>query len=161
MAKKLKQIGEKDKILIGASGVKYIIHTGLSVNAYEKLEELRIQMQVGNTASDLLNLMQQAYNTQNQGKFADTSVHLYNSINIAERVEDERHPAWLLALTLFARPEGSDLTTWDEETASGWIEDLNKAGYDVSALFSLASTVTKEYAFYWQHNSQDISTDQG
>lgn len=159
MADKIKQIGEKDKVLTGASGTKYIVHSTLTVAGYEKLEELKIQMQVGNSAADLLKMLQVAYDVLNKGKFADTAVHLYNCINIAERIEDDRHPAWLLMLTLFLRPEGSDLAVWDEETAGQWIDDLNAAGYDAAGLFSLASIVTKEYAFFWQHNSHATSTD--
>lgn len=158
MADKLKKVGDNPKHLTGASGTKYIIHQGLTLKAYEILEELHVQMKVGNTAGDLLKMLQQAYATQNQGKFADTSIHLYNCINIGERMVEGRHPAWMMALTLFARPEGSNVNKWDEATASDWIDYISEAGYDAAELFGLASIVIKEYAFYWQPSFHDTST---
>lgn len=160
MAKKIKQLTDKTKTITGASGLKYIIHADLTVNGYEKLEELRVEMQAGNTAGEMLKILQDCYDVLNKGKFADASVYLYNAINISERLVDERHPAWLLALTLFARPEGHDLDNWNEQSASEWIADWNEAGYSAAALFKLASAATQNYAFNWPHSSPDTSDGQ-
>ena len=121
-----------------ANGRRYIVHESLTVEGFQRLEELRVEMETGNTAGDLLKSLQKAYAMLNAQKFADASVTIYNAINIGERIQSGKPPAWLLALTLFVRPEGSDLATWDEQEAESWANDWNAEGYAVADLFTLA-----------------------
>lgn len=121
-----------------AGGKTYLVHDTLTVDGFQRLEELRVEMEAGNTVGDLLKLTQKAYDACNKNKLADAAVHLYNALNIEERIVEGRPAAWLLALTLFVRPEGADLSRWTEAEAAEWIEDWNKEGYAVSDLFSLA-----------------------
>lgn len=121
-----------------AGGKTYLVHDTLTVDGFQHLEELRVEMEAGNTVGDLLELTKKAYEACNKGKLADTAVHLYNALNIEERIVEGRPAAWLLALTLFVRPEGADRSKWSEVEAAEWIEDWNKEGYAVSDLFALA-----------------------
>lgn len=132
-----KRLGDNTRAF-EANGRKYIVHETLTVDGFQRLEEIRIEMEVGNTAGDLLRHLQKAYELLNTQKFADASVTIYNAINIGERISAQKPPAWLLALTLFVRPEGSDPSRWDEQEAEKWIEDWNAEGYAIDDLFTLA-----------------------
>jgi hypothetical protein len=121
-----------------AGGKTYLVHDTLTVDGFQHLEELRVEMEAGNTVGDLINLTKKAYDACNKNKLADAAVHLYNAMNIEERIIEGRPAAWLLALSLFVRPEGSDLSRWTEQEAAEWINDWNNEGYAVSDLFSLA-----------------------
>lgn len=128
-----------------ANGRKYIVHTGLTVSAFQKLEELRLELEAGNSVPDMVKMMQQAYGKMNEGKMADAAVIMYNIMNVTERIVEGRPPLWLLELTLFVRPEGSDVTKWDEGEAMGWIQDWEKEGYDTSDFFALATRLHSAY----------------
>lgn len=128
-----------------ANGRKYVVHTGLTVSAFQKLEELRLELEAGNSVPDMVKMMQQAYGKMNEGKMADAAVIMYNAINVTERIIEGRPPLWLLELTLFVRPEGSDVTKWDEGEAMGWIQDWENEGYDTSDFFALATRLHSAY----------------
>lgn len=128
-----------------ANGRKYIVNEQLTLDGFQKLEELRIEVETGNSAKDMLNLNQRAYSAMNAGKNADAAVHLYNSINISERIIEGRSPAWLLSLALFARPEGADVTTWSEADAETWIQDWKEEGYSARDLFFCLVKLRTEY----------------
>lgn len=121
-----------------ACGRTYIVHDSLTVDGFQRLEELRVEMEAGNTTGDLLKLLKTAYDAANKNRLADAAVAIYNALNINERIIEGRPQAWLLALTLFVRPEGSDLSTWNEADATEWVNEWNAAGYAIPDLFNLA-----------------------
>lgn len=121
-----------------ANGRTYIVHESLTVDGFQRLEELRVEIEAGNGVGDMLKLTQKAYDLTNKGKLADAAVALYNCLNVQERINDGRPQAWLLALSLFVRPEGADLSTWTESDAAEWIADWTQEGFAVSDLFNLA-----------------------
>lgn len=136
-----------------------MVHETLTVDGFQRLEELRVEMEAGNTAGDLLKLLQKAYGMLNTQKFADAAVTIYNAINIGERINNQKPPAWLLALTLFVRPEGSDITQWSEADAEIWISEWNAEGFDVTDLFTLAFASRKRLDSGFLRNSPDISSE--
>ena len=137
----------------------YQVHESLSVDGFQRLEELRIEMEAGNTIGDLIKLTKQAYELLNKGKMADAAVTLYNAINIEERIIEGRPQAWLLALTLFVRPEGSDLSAWSESEATEWINDWNQEGFAVGDLFTLAFACNNRLDTGFSLNFPDISVN--
>lgn len=137
MAEQITRLGEGTRSF-QAGGRTYIVHESLTVDGFQRLEELRVEMEAGNGVGDMLKLTQKAYDLLNKGKVADAAVSLYNCLNIQERIVDGRPQAWLLALTLFIRPEGSDLASWTEAEATEWINEWSGAGLAVSDLFNLA-----------------------
>lgn len=154
----LKRLDENTRAF-EANGHRYIVHESLNVDGFQRLEELRIEMETGNTAGDLLKALQKAYSLLNAQKFADASVTIYNAINIGERIQSGKPPAWLLALTLFVRPEGSDLATWDEQQAESWTADWNAEGYAVTDLFTLAFASRTRLDSGFLRNSPGISEE--
>ena len=126
-----------------AAGKNYIVHETLTVDGFQRLEELRVEMEAGNSVSDMLKLLNKAYDLTNKGRLADASVALYNAINVQERIVQGRPAAWLLALSLFVRPEGADLSRWTEQDAAQWIEDWNSEGLAIADLFNLAFTCNR------------------
>jgi len=144
-----------------AGGRWYQVHDTLTVDGFQHLEELRIEMEAGNTVGDLIKLTKQAYTLLNQGKMADAAVSLYNALNIEERVLEGRPQAWLLALTLFVRPEGADLSKWSESEAAEWIKEWNEEGYSVTDLFNLAFSVREKLDTGFSLNFPDTSVEAG
>lgn len=140
-----------------ANGKTYIIHELLTLDAYRKLEELRIEIQAGTGPAGVLSLANRAYTALNASKFADASVILYNLINAAEPVAEGRPPLFMLALTLFARPEGSDVTQWNQAEAEEWLKDWNAEGYSASDFFALASSRIIGYTEFFAVSIRDIS----
>jgi hypothetical protein len=154
----LKRLDENTRAF-EANGRRYIVHDGLTVDGFQMLEELRIEMEAGNTAGDLLKLCQKTYEALNTQKFADASVTLYNAINVAERISAGKQPAWMLSLTLFIRPEGTDLRRWDEAEAETWIADWNDEGYSIADLFTLALACRGRLDLDFLRSSPDISAE--
>ena len=140
-----------------ANGVRYVVHRGLTVEGFQILEVLRIEMECGNSASDLVKLNGKIVEALQKNDVYGASVAAYNATNIAERINDGRQPAWLLALTLFVRPEGDDVRKWDEAQAEQWIQDWNEAGYSVADLFGLAFACRQRLDTDFLRSFPDIS----
>lgn len=158
MVTEIKRLPE-DTRSFQAGDKKYIVHDLLSFDAYVRLEELEVEILSGNTPRDMTGLLKKAYDCLNTHRFADASVHIYNSLNIGERIQAGKPPAWIMALTLFVRPEGSDLAVWEEAEALQWIEDWNNEGYAPNDLFTLACVCRNRLDIAFAHNSQDISSE--
>lgn len=152
----IKRLDEKTRSFT-ANGRRYVVHENLTVEGFQRLEELRVEMEAGNSAGDLLKLLQKAYGLLNAQKYADACVTLYNAINIGERINAQKYPAWIMALTLFVRPEGADLSVWDEQEAEGWVKDWNEQGYAATDLFGLAFASRIKFDSGFLSNSQDTS----
>lgn len=158
MVEQIQRLSEGTKAF-QANGKEFIVHDTLTVDGYQRLEELRVEMEAGNSVGDLLSLTKKAYDLCNKGKLADAAVALYNAINIEERILDQRPAAWLLALTLFVRPRGADLSKWSEVDATEWIKDWEEEGIGAPDLFKLAFAANKALDIAFTHNSPDISTN--
>jgi len=160
MVTEIKKLPENCKGFAGAEGKKYIVHEMISVEAYQIMEELRLEMETGNSAGDLVKLQGKAIGHLQKNNIYDASVCLYNALNISERVMTRRYPAWLLTLTLFVRPEGADLSRWDESEAALYIEDWNAAGYGMDSLFFLYQDCQATFGTAFMPNSPDTSQEQ-
>ena len=144
-----------------ANGVRYVVHRGLTLEGFQILEVLRIEIECGNSAADLLKLNGKIVEALQKNDVYGASVAAYNATNIAERINDGRQPAWLLALTLFVRPEGADVRKWEEAEAEQWIQDWNEAGYSVADLFTLVFACRQRLDFDFLRSFQDISGQPG
>jgi hypothetical protein len=140
-----------------ANGKRYIIHESTTVDGFQALEELRIRAATGETAAGLLAQLQEAYNKLNEGKFADASVLLYNTIDAAEKQMEKRRHSLLLQLTIFARPEGHDIREWSEEVADTWLNDFQEEGLDVADLFRSAGDYLMRFQLASMPTSLNIS----
>lgn len=160
MAETIERLNENTKSF-SAGGKKYLVHDSLTADGFQQLEEFRVEIECGNSTADLQKNLQASYALLNQGKMADASVKLYNSINITERVIDGRRPAWLLALTLFIRPEGANLNEWSEPEAESWIKDWTEAGYAIDDLFTIAYACQKKLDSGFLRHFPDISETPG
>lgn len=142
-----------------ANGRKYIVHNMLTVDGYRRMEELRLEMETGNSAGDLTKLLGKTAGFLQKGNTYDASVTIYNALNIAERMREQRPPAWLLTLTLFVRPEGSDLSTWDESVAEASIQDWNKEGIGIDTLFFFHKSILGIFNTSLQRSFPDTSNE--
>ncbi len=129
-----------------ANGKRFLVHTSLTLDGYIILEDLSLSMAAGTTPRDLLKGLRKAYAAQNAGTLADASRLMYDAIGLGARLQSGEPPVWLEALTLFVRPEGADLTTWDRTEALLWIEDWTAEGIATDSLFTLASGCSEAFA---------------
>ena len=141
------------KTLIGASGKKYIVRHTVNADEFKILEELRIEIDCGNSAADLVKLQAKAVGYLQKNDVYNASIALYNATNISERIMEGREAAWLLALTLFAKPEGFT-GKWNEAEANEWIADWST--YTAHDLFTLAVTCKTEFDLGFLRSSLDI-----
>lgn len=158
MVTEIKRLAE-DVRAFEANGKKYIVHDLLTFDAYIRLEELEVEIMAGNSPRDMVKLLQKAYECMNTHKFADASVMIYNALNIGERIQAGRPPAWMMGLTLFVRPQDSNLAEWNEADALQWIDDWNNEGLSAIDLFTLACACRSRLDTALSRNSQDISSD--
>lgn len=156
MTETIKRLPENAKSF-EADGRKFIVHDTLTTDGFQMLEELRIRAEVGDTSGGLLKNIQKGYGLLNEGKFADAAVVLYNAIATGERLSEKQYSAWMLIVTLFVRPEGSNLSAWNESEAAEWITAWNNEGYASDDLFRLAADSQMRYTLAFAPNSPSIS----
>jgi len=85
---------------------------------------------------------------------------LYNAQSAAERIADKVPHPLLLILTLFVRPEGSDLRKWEQAEAQTWINDFNEECIATDDLFRLAGYCILGTDSELALNSQSISREE-
>jgi hypothetical protein len=129
-----------------ANGKKYIVHENLTESGYEMMEALRLEMETGSSAGDLVKTLGKAVNMLKTNNVYEASLHLYNATNAAERISNKVPHPLLLTLTLFVRPQGADLSQWNESEAIEWLSDFNKEGYKITDLFKLADACKIAFA---------------
>ena len=140
-----------------ANGKTFIIHESTTVDGYTALEELKIRAATGDTATALLERLQEVYDLMNKGRFADAAVAMYNTIDAGEKIAAKRPHSLLLQLTIFARPLGHDVREWSEELAMTWIDDWQQEGIDVTDLFSQAGGSLMRFQLASSLNSRNTS----
>jgi len=143
-----------------ANGKRFIVHDMVTAEGYQILEELRLEMETGNSAGDLVKLQGKAIGHLQKNNIYDASVCLYNALNISERINTGRPSAWLLQLTLFVRPEGSNIAKWDESEAATWIADWNAAGIGIDSLFFFHKICLEAYVTAFNLNSPTTLNEQ-
>ena len=140
-----------------ANGRRYIVHETLTADGFQMMEELRLEIETGTTAAELVKTIGKAINSLNNGaKLFDACNHLYNATSSAERIQQKIPHPLLLTLTLFVRPEGSDLSTWNPAEAATWIQDFNEEGYNINSLFIKADACREGFVSNFTRNSPDI-----
>ena len=159
MAEKVVVLDENTRAF-DANGRKYIVHESLTVNGYQILEELRVELESGTTAGQMVKNCGKAYKFLQQNNPADAAVTLYNAINVGERISAGKPPVWLYQLTLFVRPEGADLAQWDEAAATGWIEDWNAAGIATESLFFFLNICNNRYTTRFNRGIRTTSLEE-
>ena len=85
-----------------ANGRRYIVHETLTADGFQMMEELRLEIETGTTAAELVKTIGKAINSLNNGaKLFDACNHLYNATSSAERIQQKIPHPLLLTLTLF------------------------------------------------------------
>ncbi len=146
--------------VIEANGKTFIVHHNLTEYGYEMMEALRLEMETGSSAGDLVKNIGKAVNSLRTNNVYEASVILYNATSGAERIANKTPHPLLLTLTLFVRPQGSDLTTWNEAEAIEWLNDFNKEGFGITDLFLLADACRMAFAQGFLHSFQTTSNSE-
>ena len=144
MVTELKRLPE-NATTFEAGGQTFTVHSSLSLDGYQWMEELSIESEAGDSAAGMLKNQQAVYELMNKGRWADAPVKLYNSIAASERITERQFSARLLIFTLFCRPQGADLSKWNRDEAAAWLNLINEEGYDSSDLFSRAIGFQQHY----------------
>lgn len=156
MTKEIKDIPENAKELT-ANGRRFIIHDKLTVDSYQRMEEFRLEIETGTSAGAAVKTIGQVVNALKKNDVYTAAVHAYNATAAVERISEQMPHPLLLTLTLFVRPEGSDLSKWNESEAISWLEDFNAEGYSVTDLFILADSCRSAFVSNFLRSSPDIS----
>lgn len=152
----LTALPEKCTSFRGKSGKNYIVRSMIGTDAYAMLQQLELEIQSGHSVNDVLALQGKAIKAlQNGADVYTASVHLYNSVNATERIKELLPDAWLLELTLFVRPEGADVTGWDETQAREWISDWGN--YTLDSLFFCRNACLEALGMSFSQSTQTIS----
>lgn len=139
-----------------ANGRRFIVHDKLTVDGYQRMEEFRLEIETGTSAGAAVKTIGQVVNALKKNDVFTASVHAYNATAALERISEKVPHPLLLTLTLFVRPEGSDLSEWNEAEAISWLQDFNAEGYSVTDLFILADSCRSAFVSNFLRSSPDI-----
>ena len=70
-----------------ANGRRYIVHETLTADGFQMMEELRLEIETGTTAAELVKTIGKATVALSKNNVYDASVHLYNATSSAERIQ--------------------------------------------------------------------------
>lgn len=132
----LKSIFELDSF--NANGRRYIVRTSLTVERFEKFEELQAEVGFGVDFANLFGQMRKAYDYLNEGQQADASVVLYNAMHGIKNFLDKRINEVLHLCALYICREGEDVTAYDEALILDKVNDWKKEGIEMENFFGLA-----------------------
>ncbi len=133
-----------------AGGVKYIIHSSVCVDLYNRLDELQTRWYYGADYAGLFRGYTKWVELKNAQKPFDADTHLRNVFEGVVRKVNGQHDPGILICTLFCWPEGADRTQWDEESANEKIKAWNNEGYPAEDFFRLGLEFVKRYQAAFQ-----------
>ncbi|CAG5001958.1 hypothetical protein DYBT9275_02775 [Dyadobacter sp. CECT 9275] len=107
-----------------AGGHTYHVEDSLSIERYKAFQRMEIELGYGYNFSALTDKLQLAYQYQNERKFADVSVILYQLIEGAVAIS-EKKPTALYVATLFINRSDEDRTVWSRTIAEEKLKDWN------------------------------------
>lgn len=110
-----------------ANGKKYTVSDTLSLDRYNMYEKIEIEMGYGRAWSEIHAELLKAYESLNNGKFADGSVQLYNIINGVKNIKNKQ-PHALKMCALFINYEGEDVRFIDNQKIEEKVYDWNVEG---------------------------------
>lgn len=125
-----------------AGGHTYYVEDGLSIERYKHFQRLEIELGFSLSFSDLFHKLKEAYEKQNQSKFADVSVLLYNLLEGSVAIS-EKKPVALYVATLFINRSDEDRTVWNKALADSKLNDWR----DIEANFFLITALSKVNGF--------------
>lgn len=139
-----------------ANGRKYLIHNSLTVERFERFEDLQIQVSLGVDFRTLHGNIKEAYDVLNsrEGRLADASVILNDVLQGVSRIRNNRPVPTLMLCTLFICREGEDRAKFDEAEAIEKINDWRAEGYSVADFFSLAFNLVSGFEEALNANSR-------
>lgn len=124
---------------------RYTINDLLSVERFEKYEELQVRLGWGIGFSEIHGRIQQAIDLGNKGKGVEAWAKVVQLRDmIAEKVEDRVHPALLICGLFFLREDESPKTV-DDQILREKIDDWREEGYSVTDFFVVASNLVEGF----------------
>lgn len=125
-----------------AGGHTYHVEDNLSIERYKHFQRLEIELGFSLSFSDLFGKLREAYEKQNNQKFADVSVLLYNLLEGSVQIS-EKKPVALYVATLFINRSDEDRTVWSKVIADQKLEDWR----DIDANFFLITALSRVNGF--------------
>jgi len=128
-----------------AGGKKFIVHSSVPIDFYERMDELQVQARYGKSFADLHRAYIKWVELKNAKKDFDADVQLRNVFEGVARGVNKQQDPLILICTLFCWPEGEPRISWSEETANETIKLWSEEGYPVEDFFSLALQFVARY----------------
>lgn len=124
---------------------KYTINDNLSVERFEKYEELQVKMGWGIGFKEIYGRLAQAIELGNKGKGVEAWAKVVGLRDmIGEKMDDKVHPALLICGLFFLR-EDENPKTVDEAILAEKIEDWRTEGFSVTDFFVVASNLVEGF----------------
>ncbi len=150
---KEKRIGLNDNSF-EAGGVKYIIHSSVNIELYQKLDDLQVRAAYGVDYAGLFRGFLKWVELKNASKPFDADTHLRNIFEGVLRKQNNQNHPLLLICTLFIHPENSDRNQWSEESANEVLKKWSDEGYPVEDFFRLGLEFVRRYQVAFQPDFQ-------
>lgn len=128
-----------------AGGKKFIIHSSVPIDFYERMDELQVQARYGKSFADLHRAYVKWVELKNAKKDFDADVQLRNVFEGVARGVNKQQDPLILICTLFCWPEGVPRISWSEEAANETIKLWSEEGYPVEDFFNLALQFVARY----------------
>lgn len=141
-----------------ANGVRYFIESSLSIDRFEKFEEIEIELGYGRTFAEVFDQVRQAMDDINKHRQGDAYVKLYNLLNgVEQRTKKKPHVYRYCALFINAETEDRGIIT--EDMINKKIADWGKEGLDYDPFFSFAISSLPGFRERYRKLTQSTSSD--
>lgn len=140
-----KRISESDNSF-EAGGKVWVIHSNLTIELYQRMEELLVTARYGKSYAELMAAFAKWVDLKNAQKPFDADVHLRNIFEGVARGANKQHDPLLLICTLFCWPDGEERKGWTEAEANERLKVWSDEGYPVEDFFDLALRCVRHYS---------------
>lgn len=143
-----------------ANGRKYLIHDSLTIERFEKFEQLQAQVSWGIEFQEIFDNLDKLIKHLDKVEFVKASVLATNMLHgVARNVEGRVNPVFLLC-SLFLCREGEDLATWNTTDALEKVADWRAEGIAVEDFFALAYSSVKGFTDAYKAVLADTSPEE-
>jgi hypothetical protein len=134
-----------------ANGVKYVVHSSLSIERYTMFEEFGLVFGTGSPFKQVFDTLLNAMKMLNAHpvRLADLSILLNKTLTNVAHLENKETYA-LQMCTLFVNREGEDIGTWSPETAFAKIADWKAEGIDARFFLRLSAVLVPGFIDAYQ-----------
>jgi len=142
-----------------ANGKLYFIEPEISVERFQKMQEIEIELAYGVSYKKMFEGLKECYEYLNDQQFADAAVFLHNLMNSIGKLEERESPI-MEYCTMFINTADEDRKVVDEKVMSNKLEDWKKEGINYHSFFLLAVNMVRGLKENYLEFIQSTSTSE-